>query len=363
MPDLSSIIQFLALGGFLAGAAGVAMVVTAASQNRPVQRGVALAVGGVVVGIFLLIVSQGLLIVQPTQRAVVFNTVSGQLENPRDPGISIVIPGIQQVTMYPVSQQNYTMSDTDNAGGRFGADAISARSVDGQEVRLDMTLLFRLEEDLLNEIHTNWSAEPGGYLDGLIRPTVRSVVRDVVATFEAEAIYGIGREDMQTEIDARLTNLLGEEGIQVTDTLVRDVNFSTEFITSIEAKQVEEQELQRAVTAAERVRTEARGRAEAAIEEARGEAEAIRVRAEAEAEALRLISAQIAANPNLIQYTYIQELGDNVSLALVPSNSPFLFDFESLSGNALGEDFVPPENPETQSFLPPEPEDESSTGE
>ena len=52
--------------------------------------------------------------------------------------------------------------------------------------------------------------------------------------------------------------------------------------------------------------------------------------AQAQAEALALISQQIAANPSLIQYEYIQRLADNVSLALIPSNSPFLFDFNSL---------------------------------
>lgn len=43
------------------------------------------------------------------------------------------------------------------------------------------------------------------------------------------------------------------------------------------------------------------------------------------------MSEQIAANPSLIQYLYVQNLSDNVNIALVPSNSPFLFDFESLA--------------------------------
>jgi hypothetical protein len=34
----------------------------------------------------------------------------------------------------------------------------------------------------------------------------------------------------------------------------------------------------------------------------------------------------------LIQYEYIQRLAENVTLALIPSNSPFLFDFDSIQG-------------------------------
>ncbi|MCA9889361.1 MAG: prohibitin family protein [Anaerolineae bacterium] len=342
--DISSIFQILALGGFLLGFAGVAMVVASASQNRPVRGGVMTAAAGIIVGVLMLIISQGLLVVGPTERAVVFNTISGQLETPRQAGISIVIPGVQVVTIYPVSRQSYTMSGNPQEGGPT-ADAITARSVDGQEVTIDMTVIFRLQDgEGLNTIHRDWSNEPGGYLEGLIRPTVRSTVRDVVASFEAESIYGIGREQMDAEIERRLTEILNDDGIIITDSLVNDVTFSNEFINAIEAKQVEEQQLERARTEAERRRAEATGLADAEIERSRGEAQAILVRAAAEAEALRLVSEQIAANPNLIQYTYITQLADNVNLALIPSNSPFLFDLNSFT--EMDPNFVAPDVPD-----------------
>jgi hypothetical protein len=55
-----------------------------------------------------------------------------------------------------------------------------------------------------------------------------------------------------------------------------------------------------------------------------------------------LVSEQIAANPSLIQYMYVQNLSDNVRLILVPSSSPFLFDFNSLADPTSG--FVAPES-------------------
>lgn len=360
MGNISSIIQVIALAGFLIGFGGIAMIVASASQGRPVRSGVGIAAAGLIAGVLLLLVSQGLLVVGPTERAVVFNTLSGNLENPRGSGIHIIIPGVQNVTMYPVSQQNYTMADSADEGGFAGGDAIRARSVDGQEVRVDLTLIFRLVDtaEQLNQLHRDWSVDPGGYREGLIRPTVRSVVRDVAARFEAEAIYGVGREDMQAEIRDRLVTQLEPQGVQISDVLVRDVNFSDEFINAIEAKQVEEQQLQRAITEAQRRRTEAQGLADADVERARGQAQSITIRALAEAEALRLISDQIAANPNLIQYTYIQNLSDNVSLALVPSGSPFLFDFNTFTD--LGADFEAPPVPEPN--LPDIIEPETETG-
>jgi regulator of protease activity HflC (stomatin/prohibitin superfamily) len=355
---IDGLAQFLAFAFFLAAFAGVALVVAAASQGRSVRRGVILAVVGGIAGIFFMVVAEGLLIVQPTQRAVVFNTVAGELETPRDEGIHIIVPGIQQTTIYRVSQQNYTMSGISGEGNQAGNDAIEARSVDGQEVFLDVTVLYRIDADTINTLHRNWADSPQGYEDGLVRPVIRSVSRDVVATFQAEQIYGASREEVQAEINRRVTEQLAPEGLTVNNLLVREINFSDAFIEAIEAKQVEEQRLQRAETEAERVRTEARGQAEAEIERARGDAESRRIRAEAEAEALRLVSEQIAANPNLLQYTYIQNLSDNVELALVPSNTPFLFDFDSFT--QMGDDFQAPEVPQSSTFSTPEPDSENN---
>src|SRR5262249_35925061 len=82
---------------------------------------------------------------------------------------------------------------------------------------------------------------------------------------------------------------------------------------------------------ADQARAVAAGQRDAAIAAAQGDAQAIILKAQAQAEALRLVSEQIAANPSLIQYLYVQNLSDNVNIALVPSNSPFLFDFNSLA--------------------------------
>ncbi len=73
-----------------------------------------------------------------------------------------------------------------------------------------------------------------------------------------------------------------------------------------------------------------RQEAEQARELARGQADAAKIRAEGEAEALRLINEQLAQNPLLLQWRYIEQLGDDVRIIVIPSNSPFLFDLEAL---------------------------------
>jgi regulator of protease activity HflC (stomatin/prohibitin superfamily) len=349
---IDNLIQIVAILFFVVGFAGVAMIVIAASRGNNVGRGIMLAAVGFVLGVIFMFISSGMLVVGPTESAVTFNPLNPDALTVRDTGIHVIVPGIEEVYLYDVSQQTYTMSSSSNEGSVSGDDAVRARSVDGQEVLVDMTVIFNIDPENVSVLHRNWPQR--NYVDGFIRPTVRSIVRDVIAVLQAEEIYGGSRDAMQADILSDLVPLFEAQGLNLTSALVRDINFSQAFIDAIEAKQVEEQALERAETAAQRARTEARGEADAAIETARGEGEAIRIRAAAEAEALRLVSEQIAANPNLIQYLYVTTLSDNINIALVPSSSPFLFDASTFT--QMDDDFVAPTVPDRETS---EPETES----
>lgn len=336
--NFSGLLSIVAILAFGVGILGVAFAFTLASQNRPARSGYMLAVFGFAAGIVLFIISSGILIVQPARAAVIVNVLSGELETPaRAPGTSIIIPGLQEYIIYQTDQREYTMSGISSEGRVQGNDAVEALTVDGQEVRLDITVLYRIERNDVNQIHLNWQNR---YETDFIRPTVRAVARDVVSQFEAEAIYGLEREALGGQISEVVGKEMKDEGLTLTSLLVRQIDFNDAFANSIEEKQIEEQKLQRARTEAERVQTEASGRADAAEQEARGRANAREIEAKAEAEALRIISDQIAANPNLIQYLYVANLSDNVSFALLPSNTPFLFNVNDFT--QLGEDFQAP---------------------
>jgi regulator of protease activity HflC (stomatin/prohibitin superfamily) len=309
--------------------AGIALAVVASSQGRKARGGVVLAVLGLVIGLLFSIISQGLLFVDVRQVAVITNTLTGNLETPRNPGTSIIIPGLQVPTFYPTNQLEYTMSSLDDEGSRRGDDAVDATTVDGQRVGLDVTIFYSINpaSDTINTFHRRW----GQNWESFIRSTARTVVRDVVATFRAESIYGQGRADMQTRINTSMQAELENEGFILNSVDVRGLAFSDSFREAVEAAAAAEQRAVQARQEAERNRTIAAGERDAAIARAEGVAQSTILQAQAEAEGLRLVSEQIAANPSLIQYQYVQNLSDNVQLMLVPSNSPFLFDFNQLA--------------------------------
>ncbi len=344
---ISSILSFIGMLGFLLFIAGIALVVYASTQGRAVQRGIVLSIVGLVVGLIFTVISQGILIVQPNQIAVIFNTLNGNLETPRTAGTHIVIPVVQEVTLYQISQHQYTLSDIAGEGTSSGDVGASARTVDGQEVSIDVTAIYAINPAEVNTIHQRWQHR---YIDEFIRPTLRSYVRDIGSQFTAAEIYGERRGEMEAAIQDALAVRMSEEGLILVDLLVRDINFSAVFTAAIEQAQIAAQEAEQArlrvqqiQQEAEQARAQAIGQRDAAIARAEGEAQSIILRAQAEAEALRLVSEQIAANPSLIQYQYIQNLSDQVSLMLVPTNSPFLFDMASLA--EANPDFSAPEVP------------------
>jgi regulator of protease activity HflC (stomatin/prohibitin superfamily) len=330
---IGSILGILTLLGAVMFVAGIASVVVGASQGRSPRGGIGLAIIGAIIGILFWVVGNGLLFVNVTQVAVITNTLTGQLETPRRPGTSVIIPGLQTAVFYPTNQLDYTMSATAFEGQVSGDDAVDATTVDGQSVALDVTIFYSInpEPEAINRFHTRW----GQNWENFIRSTGRTVVRDIVATFRAEAIYGQGRVQMQSQINELMRSELEREGFILNSVDVRGLNFSPSFVEAVEAAAAAEQRAVQARQEAERARTIAAGERDAAIARAEGEAQSIILRATAEAEALRLVSEQIAGNPALIQYEYVRNLSDNISIALVPSNSPFLFDFNNLGG-ALG---------------------------
>jgi len=332
---IGMLLSMLAIAGLAIAGFGVFMATQAVSRNDPARGGVAIAVVGVIIAAVFFVMSAGVVEIQPQEVGVVFNVISGDLaENSLGPGLHIIIPGIQDVTIYSVAQQEYTVSGVPGEGAVAGDDSIVALTQDGQEVSLDITLIFSVDPAKAYLVHQRWQNR---YVDGLIRPTLRSETREALTDFRVEQIYSGDRTALVGSIEDSIRTSIAAEGFTLSSVKIRNIQFSPEYVASIERKQVAQQE---ALEAEFRVE-ERRQEAEQAREAARGEADASRIRAEGEAEALRLINEQLSQNPSLLQWRYIDELSDNIEMMIIPSNSPFLFDLEQLTSSANSSVTVP----------------------
>ncbi len=328
-------LNMVAIAGLAIAGFGVFMAAQAVSRNDSVRGGVVVVVIGLLIAAVFFVLGAGVIEIQPQEVGVIFNVLTGELsENSLDPGLHIIIPGIQDVTIYSVAQQEYTVSGSPLEGGVRGDDAIVALTQDGQEVVLDVTMIYSINPAKAHIVHQRWQDR---YVNGLIRPSLRSEAREALTDFRVEEIYSGDRTVLVGSIEDSIRESIAEEGFTLSSIKIRNIKFSEEYVASIERKQVAQQEALEAEFRVEQRRQEA----EQARELARGQADAARIRAEGEAEALRLINEQLAQNPLLLQWRYIDELGENVQLMIIPSNSPFLFDLEQLTA-ATGGPSVPP---------------------
>jgi regulator of protease activity HflC (stomatin/prohibitin superfamily) len=322
---IGSIFSVVAIGGLAIMGFGVLLIVQSVSRNESVRLGVLLTIAGLLIAFLFFVINAGMVEVKADEVAVVFNTFSGDLQDePLAPGLHVIIPGIQDATIYSVAQQEYTVSGSPEEGAVRGNDAVVALTQDGQRVEIDATMLFRINPADAEIVHQDWGNR---YVNGLIRPALRNQVRAALTSFRVEQIYGAEHGELEQVIEQGVRDLIEPKGFQLTNVLIRNISFSDEYVASIERKQVAQQEAQEAEFRVQQRKQEA----EQARQAAQGRRDAAIIEAEGEAEALRLINEQLAANPALIQWRYIEQLGDNVGLIIIPSNSPFLFDMESLT--------------------------------
>ncbi len=348
--SISSLLGFISLAGWLMVVAGGAIAVNNASRNRSLRPGILLALAGLVVAVLFFAFSSGVVQVSPDEVAVVFKQVGGDAAqnsldpNPLGPGVHIIVPVINIPTIYSTRIQTYTMAKSNNEGAIAGDDSVQARTKDGQQVYIDVSVLYRISTSDANLVHIKWQNR---YEADFVRPTVRAAIREVVSGYGVQDAYGEKRTEIQAKVRDTVAPKFKDNGLFLSDLLLRNITFSDEYIKAVEQKQVAQQDAERAIQEADKLRTQSKGQADAAVltakgesdalaARAEGEATAIRTRAKAEADALALINEQITKNPLLLEYTYIQKLASNISLILLPNNSPFLFDPSQLVNQSKG---------------------------
>ena len=315
-----------------------------------------------IAAVLLTSVSAGLVFIQPEERGVVISAVApnGYREEPLQPGLRWIIPYFESVERYPISRQTYTMSIMNMEGQLQGDDSVSARTSDGQEIVMDASVIYAADSSKVVRLHIDWQNR---YVDELVRPLARGVIRDAVSQYGVEEVYSSKRVEMTEQIQTEMGRKLAENGLTLVDFILRNITFSPEYAASVEQKQIAEQLAQQAAFVvdqrrqeAEQARQVAEGKADAVVIEAEGGAKARIIAAEAEAEALQLISDVLLKNPDLLTYRYIEELTPQIQAMLLPSDNPFLLPLPSLQsqGNS-NQELLPTAEPTPPPAVEPTP--------
>jgi regulator of protease activity HflC (stomatin/prohibitin superfamily) len=329
--NLANLFGGIATVAWLVAIAVVVLIVMQSARGRPIKNSATLIIIVIIGAIVLSTVSAGLVFINPQERGVVISAINpnGYREQALTPGLRWIVPFAEGVITYPISKQTYTMSGLTGEGQVAGDDAIEARTSDGQQVKVDSSIIFSIDPTEVVDVHITWQDR---YDTDLVRALARGVIRDAVSQYGIEEVYSSKRDNLADEITTELEIKLAQNGLLLDDFVLRNISFSPEYAASVEQKQIAEQAAQQSAFVveqrfqeAEQARQVAEGKADAAVIEASGRAKAVVIEAEAEAEALELIAAALLGKEDLLTYQYINQITPNVQVMFLPSDAPFLF--------------------------------------
>jgi regulator of protease activity HflC (stomatin/prohibitin superfamily) len=187
----------------------------------------------------------------------------GRVQKQMSSGLNIVLP-IVNVTLMDVRTNAYTMSSIKDEGQLKGDDAIDALASNGLTVSLDVTVWFRLDVTKASWVFQNIGPD---YVDKIVRPSIRTALRDAASRFTANELYSsTGRTVYTTVVDSLLEVAFTGKGVIRERVLLRRVKLPDVVMQAIEAKLAEDQNAQKMEFTlvkegreAERKRVEAQG--------------------------------------------------------------------------------------------------------
>jgi len=142
-------------------------------------------------------------------------------------------------------------------------ETMTVPSKEGLSIELELSLLFSLNFENANKIYKTVGED---YIERIVVPQFRSVVRGVTSQYDAKALYTAEREQLSKKIEADLLKLVGPRGINIESSPMRQITLPPGLTASIEEKLKADQESQRMefvllkeTQEAERKRIEAKG--------------------------------------------------------------------------------------------------------
>lgn len=250
---------------------------------------------------FLIIIAVGLFIlfglssslfykISPAERAVVFYTISGELDktNVIQPGWHMKAPW-NSIYVYDVSEKKVE-------------ESMDVLDKNGLSLSVDVSVRFTPMKNKIGEIQENFKSE---YVNVLVIPEVRSSVRQVMGRYTAEEIYSTKRSEVEDAIKNETAEVLSEEGNNVImrALLIRAINLPAQIKQAIENKLQQEQE-----ALAYQFR----------LEKEKSEADRKRIAAEGEATANKIVNSSLT--PALLKMRGIeatQELAQSPNAKIV----------------------------------------------
>jgi regulator of protease activity HflC (stomatin/prohibitin superfamily) len=205
---------------------------------------------------------------------------------------------------------------------------VNSYSADQQPADLKVSITVRTSPDKVAEVYSRFAGDLNAAIERLVTPLMNKEVKIVFGQYTAVRAI-TQRGPLNTDVTRALTDAMAYDPIFILEGVqIENIDFSPDYIKSVEARMQAEVEVQRLRQNLERERvqaeivvTQAKAQADRVRLEAQANADAIKLRGNAEAEAIDARGKALSGNPALVSLVQAEKWDGKLPATMIPGGA------------------------------------------